>query len=142
MAEHFAIPIAASGDVRCARARERNLLDALTCLHGKTTLDAAGRLLPPNGERHLHSRLEVATRFADHPEWIRETRAIADRCRFGMDSLEYHFPAYPLEAGEDQNAALARRSWPVLVYACHSNRHAGAWSGFAATSFSNRPITA
>ncbi|MBW2723428.1 MAG: error-prone DNA polymerase [Deltaproteobacteria bacterium] len=111
IAESQGVPIVASGDVRTARAEERNLLDALTCLYAGTTLDRAGRRLLPNGERHLKPRHEMATRFADRPEWIRATRAIAERCCFGMEMLEYHFPEYPLEAGESQDAALRRLSY-------------------------------
>ena len=108
LAESRDIPIVASGDVRMAYPEERNLLDALTCLHERTTLDRVGRRLLRNGERHLKTREEMAKRFADHPEWIRATRAIAERCEFGLGALEYHFPAYPLENGETQDAALRR----------------------------------
>ena len=43
------VPIVATGDVRCTRAEDRKLLDALTCLYFRTTLDDAGRRLLPNG---------------------------------------------------------------------------------------------
>jgi error-prone DNA polymerase len=106
LAESRDIPIVASGDVRMARPEERSLLDALTCLYERTPLDRAGRRLLRNGERHLKTRAEMARRFGDRPEWIRGTRAIAERCEFGLDVLEYRFPTYPLEDGESQDAAL------------------------------------
>lgn len=100
MAEAHGVRIVASGDVRCARPRDRRLLDALVCLRERRTLDTAGRLLAPNGEGHLHSREEIARRFADRPDWISATRAIAERCEFTLDDLEYRFPEYPLRPGE------------------------------------------
>ncbi len=106
MAEAHDVRIVASGNVRCARPRNRRLLDALVCLRERRTLDTAGRRLPPNGEGHLHSREEIARRFADRPEWISATRAIAERCEFTLDDLEYRFPEYPLRPGETQMGRL------------------------------------
>lgn len=111
LAEAHHIPIVATGDVRAARGAERSLLDALTCLYAKTTLDGAGRQLLRNGERHLKTRREIALRFADRPQWVYASQTIAERCSFGMDMLEYHFPEYPLEAGECQDEALRRLTY-------------------------------
>lgn len=111
MAESQGVPIVATGDVRAARAQERNLLDALTCLYAKTSLDYAGTKLLRNGERYLKARHEVAKRFADRPDWIYASRMIAERCSFGMDVLEYHFPTYPLQVGESQDDALRRLTY-------------------------------
>ncbi|MEZ4292675.1 MAG: DNA polymerase III subunit alpha [Myxococcota bacterium] len=106
MAESLRVPVVATGDVRCATARERRLLDAMVCLRERRTLDTAGRRLAPNGEAHLHSREEIVRRFADRPEWILGTRAIAERCEFTLDALEYRFPEYPLRPGETQTSRL------------------------------------
>ena len=106
MAESLGIPILATGDVRCATPQGRTLLDALTCLHNKTTLDEAGRHLLVNGERHLQKPESMAKRFHDRPEWIRATRAVAERCRFRLEDLEYRFPEYPVPPGETQGGYL------------------------------------
>jgi len=106
MADAQGVPVVATGDVRCARASDRRLLDALICLRERRTLETAGRLLPPNGEGHLHSREEIIRRFRDHPEWILRTRAIAERCEFTLEHLDYHFPEYPLRPGETQMGRL------------------------------------
>src|SRR5690606_35989285 len=106
LAEALRVPVVASGDVRCARPRDRRLLDALVCLRERVTLDTAGRRLAPNAETHLQDPAELVRRFADRPEWIRGTRAIAERCAFGLDALEYRFPLYPLAPGETQIGRL------------------------------------
>jgi error-prone DNA polymerase len=106
MALSRGVQIVATGDVRCATPRDRRLLDALICLRERKTLDTAGRHLPPNGEGHLHSREEIVRRFADHPEWILATRAIAERCEFTLENLDYRFPEYPLRPGESQIGRL------------------------------------
>ena len=106
LAESLHIPVVASGDVRHARPEGRRLFDALTCLGAKTSLDRAGRLLAPNAERHLRSPAESAARFADHPEWVRATRAIAERCEFTLENLGYRFPEFPIPPGESQASFL------------------------------------
>ena len=106
IAESQRISILATGDVRCALPRGRTLLDALTCLHKKTTLDEAGRSLLVNGERHLQRPEAVVERFRDHPEWITATRTVAERCAFRLEDLEYRFPEYPVPKGESQNGYL------------------------------------
>jgi error-prone DNA polymerase len=108
LAEALRIPVAASGDVRAAQPAGRKLLDALLCLRHHTTLDQAGKLLLPNGERVLRSPAEMAARFADRPAWLRATRAIAEQCEFTLADLGYRFPTFPTAPGESQ-AALLRR---------------------------------
>ena len=95
------------GDVRHARRSDRPLFDALTCLRHHTTLDAAGRKLAPNAERHLLAPAEWAHRFADRPAWLAATRAVAERCAFRLGDLGYRFPTYPT-AGESQSSMLRR----------------------------------
>ncbi len=106
MAEAHRIPVVATGDVRCATPRDRRLLDALVCLRERKTLTTAGQLLARNGEGHLHSREEIVRRFAGRPEWIRQTRHIAERCEFTLTNLDYRFPEYPLRPGETQISRL------------------------------------
>ncbi|MAG30700.1 MAG: error-prone DNA polymerase [Deltaproteobacteria bacterium] len=106
MAESMGVQVVATGDVRCATPRDRRLLDALICLRERRTLETAGRHLPANGEGHLHSRQEIVRRFADRPDWILATRAIAERCEFTLEDLDYHFPEYPLRPGETQMGRL------------------------------------
>jgi error-prone DNA polymerase len=111
MASTHGVPVVATGDVRCARAEDRPLLDALTCLRWGTSLDGAGRRLLPNGEQYLHARQDVVRRFADHPEWIHATRRIADRCEFTLEHLGYRFPRFPLAPGETQQGRLEWLAW-------------------------------
>jgi error-prone DNA polymerase len=108
LAESARVPVVATGDVRHARPEDRRVLDALACLREKTALDRAGRLLASNAERHLRSRAETVRRFADRPEWIRATRAFAERCAFGLGDLGYRFPTFPTPGGESQDGWLRR----------------------------------
>ncbi len=111
LAEARGVTIVATNDVRHATPDERRLLDALTCLREKTTLDRAGRRLAPNAERHLRTPAEMAARFADRPAWVRATHTIAERCSFTLGDLGYRFPTFPAPPGETQGSWLRRLVW-------------------------------
>ncbi len=108
LAEARGVPVVASQDVRHALPGDRRLLDALLCLRHKTRLDTAGRKLAKNAERHVAAREATVARFADRPEWVRATRAVAERCAFGLGDLGYRFPDFPTGAGETQMGLLRR----------------------------------
>ena len=86
------VRIVASGGVRHAAPEGKPLFDALTCIRLKTTLDAAGRRLLRNAERHVRPPREIAAIFRDLPEAVRLTREIADRCAYTLDDLGYELP--------------------------------------------------
>ena len=111
IAEKMKVPIVATGDVRSAHPRGRVLLDALTCLKHKTTLDHAGRLLFSNAERSLQRREQIVERFSDQPDWIQATRIISDRLEFTLDQLDYRFPDFPIPNGESQSSHLRALTW-------------------------------
>ncbi len=100
LAGALGLPLAASGDVRAARRGDSRVLDVLTCIGNKTTLDRAGRLLAANAERHLVPPGVTAMRFRDFPGAVEATRVIAERCEFTLDGLGYRFPEFPLAPGE------------------------------------------
>jgi len=100
VAEHFHIPLVATNDVRHAMPAGRPLLDVLTCIRNKITLDAAGRQLLKNAERHLKSPAEMAALFRDLPAAIANTQRIAEQCEFTLADLGYRFPDYPVPSGE------------------------------------------
>jgi error-prone DNA polymerase len=106
LAEAQRIPVVATNDVAHARPEDRCLLDALTCLRLRTTLDRAGRRLAPNAERHLRRPREMAARFADRPERIRASVEIAERCAFTLENLGYRFPEFSVPRGETQASFL------------------------------------
>ncbi|MFZ0430429.1 MAG: error-prone DNA polymerase [Acidobacteriota bacterium] len=101
-------PLIATNGVRHATAPGRVLHDVLTCIHHKTTLDRAGRLLNRNAERHLKSPQEMERVFADLPEAVRNSESLAERLDFTLQDLGYRFPDYPVPAGESMTGYLRR----------------------------------
>jgi len=111
LAEAAQVPVVAANDV-CHGGANRQLLDVLTCIWLKTTLEAAGRRLWSNNQRHLKPPAAMAALFRDLPKAIAATRAIAERCAFTLADLGYRFPDYPLPPGETADSYLR-----ILTYA-------------------------
>src|SRR5207302_6378516 len=103
--------LVAGGGVRHARPAGRALYDALTCIRAGTTLDAAGRLLSSNAERHLRTPAGMAALFRDLPRAVRTTREVAERCAFTLADLGYRFPDVPLPQGTTPDQELCRRAY-------------------------------
>jgi error-prone DNA polymerase len=106
-----ALPLLATNGVLHAAPRERELMDVLTCVHHKTTIREAGRLLARNAERHLKPPREMARLFADLPEAIANTAELSARLDFTLADLGYKFPPYPVPHGETMNSFLRKRTY-------------------------------
>jgi error-prone DNA polymerase len=100
LADALGLTAVCTGGVRHARASGRFLLDVLTCIREKRTLQDAGTILSENAERYLRPPGQVQAQFTDRKDLLRNTEALADRLRFTLDDLGYRFPEYPVPAGE------------------------------------------
>src|SRR5579863_1717382 len=109
-ARRLRVPVVATNGVRHATPKQREALDALTCIRNHVTLAAAGRLLALNNERHLKPAAEMSRLFADLPEAIANTREISARLDFTLADLGYEFPRYPVPAGETMMSFLRQRT--------------------------------
>jgi len=104
-------PLVATNDARMHAAERRPLLDVLTCIRARCTIDTAGRRLAANAERHLKPPAEMARLFAAWPEAVARAAEIAGRCRFSLDDLRYDYPTDPAPGGGDPQTALERLTW-------------------------------
>jgi error-prone DNA polymerase len=88
IAGHACVPLIAVNDVLYHAPKRRALQDIITCIREHTTIDAAGRLLEANAERHFKPPTEMARLFRKTPEAVRQTQAFLDSCRFSLDELK------------------------------------------------------
>ncbi|TMG83810.1 MAG: error-prone DNA polymerase [Betaproteobacteria bacterium] len=100
------LAVAAAGDVHMHARECRALQDTLTAIRLKTSVAEAGYALHPNGERHLRP-LETLSRIYPHA-WLEQTLAIADRCKFSLDSLRYEYPEEIVPPGETPTSYLRK----------------------------------
>ncbi len=106
LAAQFRLPLLATNGVQYAAPPGREVLDVFTCIREHTHLDAAGRLLTQNAERHVKSDGEMRALFRDLPEAITNTERLAERLEFSLENIGYSFPDFPVPAGHDMNSFL------------------------------------
>src|SRR3546814_20451359 len=82
LAERVGIPLLATNDALYATREQRPLHDVITCLRESTNLHTAGRLLRPNGARHLRPRQALRPLFRTCPEAVAERAKTLHRTAF------------------------------------------------------------
>jgi error-prone DNA polymerase len=115
LAVRCAAPLVAVNDVRMHIAARRPLLDVLTCIRAKCTIDNAGTRLAVNGERRLKAPEAMADLFEDYPDALACTVAIAERCRFSLDELTYEYPDEITSEGRTPQQELTQLTWAAAA---------------------------
>jgi error-prone DNA polymerase len=105
------VPLLATNEVLYHHPARRPLQDVLTCIREKTTIDAIGRRLEANAERHLKPAHEMARLFRDVPEAIAETMRFAGRIDFSLVQLKYQYPDEPVPPGKTAQRHLEDMTW-------------------------------
>ncbi len=99
MSQRTGVPLLATNDALYASPTDRPLHDIVTCIREGVTIQAAGRLLAANAERHLKSPREMARLFGDFPEAVEESLSFLERIDFTLDQLRYEYPHEPVPEG-------------------------------------------
>src|SRR2546425_8305943 len=105
------LSLLATNAAQYAKPYGREVLDVFTCIREHTHLDAAGKLLTQNAERHLKSDRQMRQLFRDLPEAIENTSRLAERLTFSFENLGYKFPEYPVPAGHTMDSFLRTIVW-------------------------------
>ena len=101
------VPLIAVNDALYHREAQRDLQDVMTCIREGVRIEAAGRLLEVNAERHLKPAVEMTRLFRLAPEAIVETQNLLSRIDFDLGQLSYAYPDEPVPPGWDDNDYLA-----------------------------------
>ncbi len=107
-AEARGLLVIATNNVAVHERHRRRVQDVFTCLRHHTTLPRAGRLLAPNGERHLKSEAEMRALFPDFPAAVDNTGRVAERIEFTLENLGYEFPKFAVPTGESMDSFLRK----------------------------------
>ena len=119
VAARLGVPCVATGNVHAHTRARAPLQDALVAVRLHTTLDASEPERRGNFSHVLASPGAMASRFADHPEALAETAALAERLRFDLTcDLGYRYP------GSEDAAAMRKLS--ELCQARLHDRYEGA----------------
>ncbi|ODM72456.1 error-prone DNA polymerase [Bradyrhizobium elkanii] len=111
LATDAGVPLLATNEVLYHHPARRPLQDVLTCIREKTTIEAVGRRLEANAERHLKPAHEMIRLFRDLPDAIAETMRFAARISFSLDQLKYQYPDEPVPPGKTAQQHLEDLTW-------------------------------
>ena len=108
VAQHAGLPAVASATPDHASVDDKALLDVLTAIRHRTTLDqaAAHGLLLPNSEHRLQSEATMRERLRAYPEAFDTAARIAAECAVSLDFSDVRFPGFPVPEGETPFSVL------------------------------------
>jgi error-prone DNA polymerase len=115
MARRFGVRGLATGDVLYDSPDKRMLQDVVTAIRHKCTIDELGFRRERFADRHLKSPQEMERRFRDHPDAIRASADIAQRCSFSLRELSYQYPDEIVMSGRSPQEALERLARAALA---------------------------
>lgn len=99
----------ACGDVHMHARSRKPLQDVVTAIRMGRTVAECGFALQPNAERHLRSRLRLASLYPR--AMLEATLELAGRCSFSLDEIRYHYPKESVLAGMTATQTLAWLTW-------------------------------
>ena len=90
------LPIIATNDVRFLAPKDYAAHEARVCIATGRVLDDPKRPRTYSAQQYLRSGAEMAELFADVPDAVSNTVALAERCTIEFQFGTYHLPAYPV----------------------------------------------
>ncbi len=108
-ARRLGVRCVATGNVHAHSRARAELQDAFVALRHHAALDACEPLRRGNHSHVMSTPRAMASRFADHPQAVRETLALAERLTFDLTrDLGYRYPGAEDEGAERRLAELCR----------------------------------
>ncbi len=100
------MPLVASTEVLYHSRARRPLQDIVTCIRHGVTLATAGRRIRANDEHDVRAPHAFARLYADLPDAIDNSLAVAARCKFSLGELRYRYPSERLPGGSTSGQHL------------------------------------
>ncbi|HEY5972965.1 MAG TPA: DNA polymerase III subunit alpha [Pseudoxanthomonas sp.] len=104
------LPVVASNDVRFLDREGYDAHEARVCISTGRVLDDPKRPREYSPEQYLKSAEEMAALFADVPDAIDNTFALAQRCNLELTLGQYALPAYPVPSDETLDSWIRSQS--------------------------------
>ncbi|MGE3172931.1 MAG: DNA polymerase III subunit alpha [Planctomycetota bacterium] len=108
LGKRLGVPCVAANDVHYLGPQDWLAQDIMLCIRGGKTVADQDRFRMPSRELYLKSRAEMAQAFADWPEALQQTVAIAERCQVELEFGVYHLPVFTPDTDETQDECFAR----------------------------------
>jgi len=98
----------ATNDVHYTEAAEAEAQDVLLCIQTGSTVNESDRLRMGSSEFYLKSEEEMSELFADVPEALSNSEAIAERCMLELKFGKTHFPHFDVPEGYSPDSYLRK----------------------------------
>lgn len=99
LAAKLGLPVVATNHVVFLKPEEFEAHEVRVCIQDGRILTDSRRPRRYTSQQYLRSPKEMAELFADIPQALANSVAIAQRCNFKLDLGRYFLPAYPVPAG-------------------------------------------
>ena len=93
-AKEFGLKLVATNDVHYLERDHAHAHDCLICIGTQALLSDARRLKYADGQYYLRSAAEMAARFAEVPEAVRNTLEVAEKCNLEFNFRQMHYPVF------------------------------------------------
>ncbi len=121
LAEELDIPCTVTCDAHYLSHDDQTAHEILLCVQTGSFLSDEKRMSLANFELHVTEPSEIIARWGkDHPDFITNTRAIADRCELEIELGKILIPKFPVPEGETEKTYLDK-----LVYQGLAERYLG-----------------
>jgi DNA polymerase-3 subunit alpha len=121
LSEELDIPCVVTCDAHYLRHEDQIAHEILLCVQTGAFLSDEKRMSLSDFELHVTDPVEIIKRWgADHPDYITNTRAIADRCEVTIELGKILIPKFPVPEGETEKSYLDK-----LVYSGLAWRYGG-----------------
>ncbi len=99
-------PLVATNDVHYIRPEDAPLQDVLLCIQTGKLLSDPTRMRMTDNSYYMRSPEEMKSLFAQLPESIENTLAIAERCELDLTRKGYHLPLFEVPEGQEASEYL------------------------------------
>jgi len=110
LAPRWGLPLVATNDCHYLRPEDARAHDVLLCIQTGKTIHAAKRMRFQTDQLYFKSPAEMAAAFPGRPDLLARSLEIAQRCQVELPLGEFHFPVFPLKAGQTMEEELRRQA--------------------------------
>jgi DNA polymerase-3 subunit alpha len=107
LGKDLGLGVVATNDAHYLRREDAEAHDVLLAIGTGADLDDPKRFRFTGSESYVKSENEMRQLFADHPETLELTQAVADKCEFDFEK-KYYLPQFPRPAAYADDESLLR----------------------------------
>lgn len=117
LADDLGIKTVITGDAHYLHHQDQEAHEILLCVQTGSFLSDEKRMSLKDFELHVAKPEEIIGRWGkDHPDSIKNTKDIADRCDVSMDLGKILIPKFPVPNGESEQSVLRRLVYEGLAW--------------------------